>query len=355
MSDIRLEAVSKAFGGVAALQSIDLAIPDGSRTAVVGASGSGKTTLLRLLSGFETPDAGRISIGGKVVAGPRAFVPAHRRNVGLVSQDGALFPQLTVGENVAFGLKKTPKAARGAIIDELLDMVSLDRSLAGRRPDELSGGQQQRVALARALGKRPSVMLLDEPFSALDTALRENTRQIVLDTLTSAGITTVLVTHDRAEALSFADQLAILRDGRLVQTGAPVSLYWAPADLPTAELLGDTVVLSGSASSATTAQCELGPVAIAFTELRGEVRVMLRPQQLFVSRSDGPGIGTVEATEFHGHERVMFIRLRESGKVMRLRQNHAVDVLTGDRLDVLITGVGVAFAPPPAVAVYAAS
>jgi iron(III) transport system ATP-binding protein len=244
---IELAGVGKSFGEATVLDGIDLAVPEGSRTVIVGSSGSGKTTLLRLISGFELPDTGTITINGRLVAGPGHFVAAHRRGIGYVAQDGALFPHLTVGQNIGFGLgpalRGGTRREKARAVDELLGMVSLSPDFAPRRPDELSGGQQQRVALARALARRPRVMLLDEPFSSLDAGLRAATRDIVAATLERAGITTVLVTHDQAEAMSFANQLAVLRDGRLGQVGSPRELYWRPVDLFTARFLGDAVVL----------------------------------------------------------------------------------------------------------------
>ncbi len=189
-----------------ALDNIDLTVAAGSRTAVVGPSGSGKTTLLRIIAGFEIPDAGQVMLEGETLADGPAIVPAHRRGMGIVSQDGALFPHLSVADNIGFGMERG-QVDRAEQINALIDMVELDRGMLDRRPHQLSGGQQQRVALARALGRKPRLMLLDEPFSALDTGLRENMRKAVARVLQNAGITTILVTHDQAEALSFADQV----------------------------------------------------------------------------------------------------------------------------------------------------
>ncbi len=210
-----------------ALDGIDLGVAAGSRTAIVGPSGCGKTTLLRIIAGFEAPDSGRVALGGRVLSeGPDAM-PAHHRGIGFVVQDGALFPHLSVAANVGFGLNRN-EPRRAERIAELMDMVELDAALLPRKPDELSGGQQQRVALARALARKPQLMLLDEPFSALDTGLRDTTRKSVARLLSGAGITTILVTHDQPEALSFADQVAVMREGRLPQVGTPRALYLRP-------------------------------------------------------------------------------------------------------------------------------
>ena len=216
--------LAKSFNGNAVLEDIDLRLRPGSITAVVGSSGCGKTTLLRLIAGFETPDAGTVTIAGRQVASPESAVAPHRRGVGYVAQDGALFPHLTVGQNIAYGLPGTARSARvRARVAELLETVSLDASYASRRPHQLSGGQQQRVALARALARQPVLMLLDEPFSALDTGLRASTRKAVAQLLADAGVTTLLVTHDQEEALSIADQVAVMRDGRFTQVGTPAT------------------------------------------------------------------------------------------------------------------------------------
>jgi len=218
---LEIKGLAKSFNGHTVLHDIDLALQPATMTAVVGSSGCGKTTLLRLIAGFETPDAGTITIDGRQVASPESAVAPHRRAVGYVAQDGALFPHLTVGQNIAYGLRGAARAEVRARVGELLETVSLDTSYASRRPHQLSGGQQQRVALARALARQPVLMLLDEPFSALDTGLRASTRKAVAGLLTDAGVTTLLVTHDQEEALSISDQVAVMRDGRFTQVGSP--------------------------------------------------------------------------------------------------------------------------------------
>jgi iron(III) transport system ATP-binding protein len=346
MSAIELTGVTKRFGKTPVLDSIDLSVPEGSRTVIVGSSGSGKTTLLRLLSGFEVPDSGTIGVAGRVMAGPDGFVPAHRRSIGYVSQDGSLFPHLTVGENVAFGLKGS---GHQDSVRRLLEMVSLDPAYAKRRPDQLSGGQQQRVALARALARRPRVMLLDEPFSALDAGLRAATRDSVADLLTSHGVTTVLVTHDQAEALSFAHQLAILRDGRLVQVGTPRELYSSPSDLRTGLFLGDAIVLPGTVHEHSVAACALGTVQVAPGAALGPATLMLRPEQITVEEGSGEETGTVEAVDFHGPDVVLTIRI--GGQVIRVPQRSNRHPPVGSAVRVAVSGRAIAYGTQaPAVA-----
>jgi iron(III) transport system ATP-binding protein len=226
-------------------------------------------------------------------------VPAHKRGIGIVSQDGALFPHLSVAENIGFGFERgAPDRERR--IRELLEMVELENSMLDRRPHQLSGGQQQRVALARALGRRPRLMLLDEPFSALDTGLRENMRKAVARVLQAAGITAVLVTHDQGEALSFADQVAVLREGKLVQAGTPQTLYLKPRDRETALFLGDAVMLPAIIKNGF-ADCALGNVPVEGAH-QGKAEIMLRPEQIrvVVDEANAKYGGRVVDVEFGG-------------------------------------------------------
>jgi len=284
MTSLELRGLRKTYGGVAVLDGIDLGIDAAGCTAIVGPSGSGKTTLLRIIAGFETPDSGQVLLGGRLLADGADATPAHRRGIGFVPQDGGLFPHLTVEGNVGFGLpRSTPRRAER--IAELMDMVALDTAMLARRPHELSGGQQQRVALARALAQRPRLMLLDEPFSALDTGLRASTRKAVAKLLAGANITTILVTHDQAEALSFADQVAVMREGRLAQSGRPLDLYLRPGDPVIASFLGEAIVLPARLAGGW-ADCALGRVAVDDAHYAGPGRIMLRPEQIEVVAVD---------------------------------------------------------------------
>jgi iron(III) transport system ATP-binding protein len=275
---LSIEGVCKRYGAVAALENVSFTVPERSRTAIVGPSGSGKSTLLRLIAGFEAPDAGRILLAGDVLADGPSSVPAHRRGIGVVAQDGALFPHLSVAQNIGFGLQARG-AEREARIRELMDVVELERAMLGRHPHELSGGQQQRVALARALACKPRLMLLDEPFSALDTGLREATRRSTARILDAYGVACILVTHDQAEALSFADQVAILQDGRLAQVGSPRDLYLHPGDPRTAAFLGEVILLPARVENGE-ASCRLGRIPVAPGTADGPAEIMLRPEQV---------------------------------------------------------------------------
>jgi len=312
LADLRCENVAKSYGKRAALTDVDLAVAEGTLTAILGASGSGKTTLLRLIVGFLEPDSGVISLGGNVVADAgRTHVAADKRAVGYVAQEGALFPHLTVAENVGFGLSRSERKS-AVRIGAVLDLVALDGGYLTRRPHELSGGEQRRVALARALAPRPRIVLLDEPFSALDAALRTETREAVLNALAREGTTAVLVTHDQAEALSMGHEVAVLRAGRLVQTATPTTLYRSPIDLEVAHFVGDAVVVPGEASSGHV-ECVLGRLPVNGGSVAGPVQVMIRPEQLRVARGSlEPAEGVAAAVvrrNYYGPEIVLRLEL----------------------------------------------
>ena len=341
---LEVEGLAKSFHGHPVLHDIDLNLQPGTTTAVVGSSGCGKTTLLRLIAGFETPDAGTIALAGRQVASPESAVAPHRRGVGYVAQDGALFPHLTVGQNIAYGLRGIARSDVDVSVAELLETVSLDPSFASRRPHQLSGGQQQRVALARALARHPVLMLLDEPFSALDTGLRASTRKAVAGLLTNKGVTTLLVTHDQEEALSIADQVAVMRDGRFTQVGSPQQVYRQPNDRFTAEFLGDCISLPCTVASGV-ADCALGRVPVHGSAADGPGTVVLRPEQLVatvVSDSEQlDGVGTVIATEFLGHDVLLTIDPDGDTEPLIVRQ-HSLNPPPIDakvRIEVVGTGV----------------
>jgi iron(III) transport system ATP-binding protein len=309
---LTVKAVTKDFGPQEVLRGVDLKVPDGSFTAILGASGSGKTTLLRIVAGFERPDRGEVWLGDELVddAGAR-YLACERRRIGYVPQEGALFPHLSVGRNVGFGLPR--RSARRTRVDELLELVGLS-GYRRRYPHQLSGGQQQRVALARALAIEPEVVLLDEPFSSLDAALRASVRSEVLGVLRQAGTTSVLVTHDQDEALSMADQVAVLRDGVVAQLDTPAGLYGHPGDADVARFLGEANLIEGEIRDGT-ATTVLGrlPVGAWSGPSSGRARVMVRPEQIELGEV-GEGIdGVVTSYEYYGHDAVVRIRLERMG------------------------------------------
>ncbi len=287
MAELRCEGLAKSYGDRPVLSDIDLVVPEGTLTAILGASGSGKTTLLRVIIGFIPADAGAVSIGGRVVANASGInVPPNKREIGYVAQEGALFPHLTVAENVSFGLPRSERK-RSDRVGEALDLVGLHRDYADRRSNELSGGEQRRVALARALAPRPKMVLLDEPFSGLDAALRADTRRAVVNALASEGTTAVLVTHDQSEALSMGREVAVLRAGRLVQAAAPADLYRSPVDLDVAHFVGEAVVLPASVRSGRV-ECALGSLLARGSEIEGPAQAMIRPEQIRLSHPRTP-------------------------------------------------------------------
>jgi iron(III) transport system ATP-binding protein len=295
-SMIRLEGVTRRFGSVTAVDGASLCVDRGEVVALLGPSGCGKTTLLRLVAGFERPDAGTVETAERVVSGRGTWVPPEDRKIGMVFQDYALFPHLTVAENVGFGLTRSLRGPRAA---ELLEVVGL-AGLGGRYAHELSGGQQQRVALARALAPSPELVLLDEPWSNVDPFLRESLRAEVAEIIRPLGVTAVLVTHDREEAFSLADRIALMRDGTIVQEGTAEELYFAPASRWAAEFVGAANVLRGrvEAGSVRTA---LGALAANGVNGESEIDVLVRPE-LVVLAPDPAGSGEVVAREFRGHD-----------------------------------------------------
>jgi iron(III) transport system ATP-binding protein len=313
VAELRCQDLAKSYGTRTVLSDVDLLVPSGTLTAILGASGSGKTTLLRLIIGFITPDRGRVSVDSHVVAegGGVALAP-DKRGIGYVAQEGALFPHLDVAENVAFGLPRAERK-RSPRIGEVLELVGLAADYAPRRAHELSGGEQRRVALARALAPRPKLVLLDEPFSGLDAALRAETREAVLAALSGAGATAVLVTHDQGEALSMGREVAVLRAGRLVQTGSPTDVYTLPLDLDLAGFVGDAVVVPGRADGGSV-ECVFGRLPLRREADVGEVQVMIRPEQIRLSPTpDGGGTpATVVGHTYYGADTVVRLALEDA-------------------------------------------
>jgi iron(III) transport system ATP-binding protein len=330
-SAIEVDSVVKSFAGTRAVDRVSLRVDAGAIVALLGPSGSGKTTLLRMIAGFEVPDDGAIAIAGHAVVGPGVTVEPEQRRIGMVFQQGALFPHLTVAANVAFGATGSDR------VRECLGLVEL----AGREkayPHELSGGERQRVALARALAADPAVVLLDEPFAALDATLRESLREQVAHILRSAGATALLVTHDQAEALSLADSVAVMRAGRLEQHGTPEEVYERPRTRWVAEFLGEANVLPGSAGDGM-AVCDLGRFAVG-PDLRGPVEVVVRPESIgvgHVGRRGADADGVVVARSFYGHDQLISVELG-SGLRLRSRGLGFPAWHPGDRVSVSVDG-----------------
>ncbi|MBM4436866.1 MAG: ABC transporter ATP-binding protein [Actinobacteria bacterium] len=333
---LRCRELSKRFGDVQAVDDVSFEVAEGSLFALLGPSGCGKTTVLRLIAGLETPDAGLIEIAGSIAQSARTQVPPERRHVGLVFQDYALFPHLDVRANVAFGLAGAN--GRDARVDEVLAQVGLTE-LARRMPDELSGGQQQRVALARALAPRPRLVLLDEPYSNLDAALRVGLRLEVRAILRAAGATAVFVTHDQEEALSLADVVGVMMEGRLVQIGTATEVYRRPASRVVAEFIGEVNLLPGQGIGRAVV-CDLGTVVVP-EPLIGPVDVLVRPEALRLS-ADPRGQGVVTGHAFYGHDQIVHVRL-DSGLRLQCRTGPGFDQPDGARVRVQLEGDALAF------------
>lgn len=302
-SAITAQGVSKSFGSTEVLSGCSLDLGASEIVALLGPSGCGKSTLLRIIAGLEAPDEGQIVIRGSLMVGRHENrhidVPPERRGVGLVFQNGALFPHLNVADNVAYGLgRSADRAERSERTAELLAMVHLD-GYAARMPDELSGGQQQRVALARALAPRPAVLLLDEPFSNLDARLRRSLRREVVEVLREAQTPAIVVTHDRDEAFAMADRVAVMRDGRIAQTGTPVELYGEPADEWVARFVGDANIVEVRQGGTSTVDTVLGKLRVPGPTDAGEL-VMVRPECVSFERATTWPLGVVIGIEFTG-------------------------------------------------------
>jgi len=331
----------RTYGTVRALEGVDVDVRRGELLAVLGPSGCGKTTLLRLIAGFERPDAGTIRIDDAAVAAPGRFVPPERRRVGIVVQDHALFPHLTVAGNVAYGLSgRRRDPSRAGRVAEVLEMVGME-GFGDRHPGELSGGQQQRVAIARALAPRPRVVLLDEPFANLDAALRVRIRLEVREILRAAGATAVLVTHDQEEALSLADRVAVMDCGRVVQIGDPHEVYRRPIDPFVARFVGESALVDAT-SDGVALDSPLGRLAVAGqVPLAGPAVAAIRPEALRLT-PDSSGTAEVVTAAYFGHDQLVDVAVAGE-RVLRARVGSERRFLPGDRVTVDVLGEVVAF------------
>ncbi|WP_353646720.1 ABC transporter ATP-binding protein [Mesorhizobium sp. WSM2239] len=334
MAEVQVRNVSRSFGTMKALDNVSINFPDGGFYALLGPSGSGKTTLLRQIAGFDFPDSGRIVIGGEGVE----RVPVEKRRIGMVFQNYALFPNMSVADNVAFGLsvRREAKATIAAEVQRVLDLVQLGK-LGGRRPHQLSGGQRQRVALARAIVTKPRVLLLDEPLSALDKALRVDMQVELKRIQREVGITTIFVTHDQEEALTMSDRIGILRDGRLVQEGPPEEIYDSPKSEFAATFLGDANILRGEATG-TGIRLADGTSIIAGTGAgtarSGTASCAVRPERIRIAASPSPDqdlsntlTGRITKRMFAGNSSTYFVE-RQGDTLKVLVQNDGDERLT---------------------------
>ncbi|NEX44665.1 ABC transporter ATP-binding protein [Pseudotabrizicola algicola] len=330
--------LTRSFGGRIVVDDVSLEVSAGQVTCLLGPSGCGKSTTLRMIAGVDQPQSGQILIDGVEVAGAARHVPPEHRSVGLMFQDFALFPHLSVSENVAFGLKGD-RAARQRRVDELLERVTLS-GFGAKHPHQLSGGEQQRVALARALAPRPKVMLMDEPFSGLDNRLRDGIRDTTLDILKDEGTAVVLVTHEPDEAMRMADEIALMRGGRIVQSGAPYNVYNAPVDKAAAAFFSDINVIRGVSRGALT-ETPFGAFLTPGQEDGAEVEIVIRPQHLkidFDRAGRGPNPTPLEGTPARGS----VIRSRYLGResLVEFRMTFDGSTLTASVPGVFLPKVG---------------
>ncbi|MFB6081401.1 MAG: ABC transporter ATP-binding protein [Halanaeroarchaeum sp.] len=334
---LRLEGVTKAFGTEVAVRDVTLDVADGELLTLLGPSGCGKTTTLRLLAGLERPSEGTIEIDGTVVATPTSVVPPEERSIGMVFQDFALFPHLTVAENVAFGLTDADESTKATRVDDLLELVGLE-GMGQRTPDQLSGGQRQRVALARSLAPEPEILLLDEPFSNLDVRLRVEMREEVRRILKEAGVTAISVTHDQEEALTISDRVGVMHDGELSQVGDPGSVFQHPESRFVASFLGQAGFVSGTVGDSFV-NTLIGGIDRTLLEglddayVGADVDVLVRPDDLRVSPPRGEGVGEIVRRQYTGPSFIYHVEL-DNGDDVRCLHNHDDVFEVGSRVDV---------------------
>lgn len=339
---LELRNLTWSVSGNQVLRGINLQIGETEILTILGESGSGKTSLLRLVAGLEVPSGGEIRLAGKPISTAESVLPAANRGIALVPQEGALFPHLSVAANIGFGLQRMSRADRVARVSDMLSLVSLD-GLQDRRPAELSGGQQQRVALARALAVRPKLVLMDEPFSALDPALREALRRDVVAVLRREGVAAIMVTHDRDEALSISDRVALLVSGEIVQQGQPAEIYRSPANLGLASFLGDSVVVRGEVV-ADKIRTDLGLLTPLNKATPGAIGSVAIRSENFYIQPNPKGDSEVLGTEFFGHDALVTVQTPKLK--IRARASGPFAPQPGMRVTVWVRGA-VNFYPDP--------
>lgn len=332
MTSLEIKHLNISFGERNVINNLSLSIDSGQIASLLGPSGCGKTTLLRAIAGLVQPDSGTIRLGTQLIGVSSVLLPAERRNIGYVPQNSALFPHLTVERNIAFGLKRelyTNKEME-SIVSDMLDLIGL-KDFAKRMPTELSGGQQTRVALARALAIKPKLVLLDEPFSALDAQLRNELRSEVVSLLKKQNATAILVTHDREEALVSSDRIVLMRDGSVIQTGTPEEVYESPISSEVAMSIGDALIIEANSE----ANGSINSILSGKTDVsnQGTGYLIVRPEEIKVSRQrlgTGPS-GVIKKIEFYGHDAMLQIELAE-GKSISARTPAPLNFMVGEEV-----------------------
>jgi len=331
---LEINDVSVSFGDTEVLSGITLELESKQLLAVLGASGAGKSTLMRLIAGFDSVGAGSIVLDGETLSDTSKTVAPEKRSIGIVPQDSALFPHLNVSQNIGFGLSGLSKEAKAERVGELLRLIRMEE-FASRMPQELSGGQVQRVALARALAPRPKLVLLDEPFSALDAELRGQLREEVRQVLRAEGATAVLVTHDQEEALSLADRVAVLREGKIIQVGSPSEIYNSPADVGIATFLGESVLVDGKVSGGKILT-DLGSLSALNNVAEGATGVVAIRSENFYLQPNPTGDSEVVGRVFFGHDALVEVQTPKLR--IRARSNGPFAPEVGMRVTVWVRG-----------------
>ena len=331
---LEINDVSVSFGDTEVLSGISLELESKQLLAVLGASGAGKSTLMRLIAGFDSVGGGSIVLDGEILSDSSKTVAPERRSIGIVPQDSALFPHLNVSQNIGFGLSGLSKEAKAERVGELLRLIRMEE-FASRMPQELSGGQVQRVALARALAPRPKLVLLDEPFSALDAELRGQLREEVRQVLRAEGATAVLVTHDQEEALSLADRVAVLREGKIIQVGSPSEIYNSPADVGIATFLGESVLVDGKVSGGKILT-DLGSLSALNNVIEGATGVVAIRSENFYLQPNPTGDSEVVGRVFFGHDALVEVQTPKLR--IRARSNGPFAPEVGMRVTVWVRG-----------------
>lgn len=345
---LTIKNLNKFFGEQQVLNDISLTLARGEMLFLLGASGCGKTTLLRAIAGFEQPTNGEIWLKERLIFGENCNLPTQQRHLGYVVQEGVLFPHLNVYRNIAYGLGngKGKTIEERTRIEQAMKLTGISE-LAERFPHQLSGGQQQRVALARALAPNPELILLDEPFSALDEHLRQQIRQEMLQALRQSGASAIFVTHDRDEALRYADKIAIIQQGKILQIDTPCSLYWSPNHLETAKFIGESIVLPAYRVDKNMVQCQLGCVPIQSTHSDATSgQILFRPEQFSLvnisQNSTACTISTFEAIvqniEFRG--RTTAVQIAINCYEIWIESSYMLSLNIGERINVYLQGSG---------------
>ena len=335
MRALEVSHLNVNFGSRNVLSDLSFSLAPGEIASLLGPSGCGKTTLLRAIAGLLQPSAGTIRLGTQLVGLSSVVLPAHKRQTGYVPQQGALFPHLNVARNIAFGLdKKTySKQEISAIIQEMLALIGMS-GYENQMPTELSGGQQTRVALARALAVKPKMILLDEPFSALDAELRNELRTDVVALLRAQGTTAILVTHDREEALVSSDKVVLMRDGKIAQMGTPEEVYESPISPSIAVSTGDALVLDAQKFSNGSFSYAISPSNVGQTPSESGF-VVIRPEEISIKKAGATGVAaTLIQLDYYGHDAMLVLKIANDDKLIRARISGAIDFKVGDTVSI---------------------